>query len=261
MPAGAHGIDAAWYNPADLARIEHREIAASYQSMVANINHGSIGLVLPFNRRPGIAAYISYLDYGDQDRTTISTAGAFVTPNRAGTFSARDFAFGVAAGRQFTDLGSAGAALKVINSSLDRTSATAIAADLGVAWRLANGFPISFGATMRNLGTRMKFDRVSEDLPLTFQLGATATLFDDRLALFAAGERVPHENLVFRGGLEARPLGRLLALRVGYDGSNDAASGLTAGLGVSIESFTLDYAYIPFGVFGDNHRVALTMRF
>mgnify|MGYP001154022967 CR=1 FL=1 len=56
MPAGARGLDAAWYNPAGLAWTGHREASASYQAMVEDINQGSLGYAQPFNRRTGIAA-------------------------------------------------------------------------------------------------------------------------------------------------------------------------------------------------------------
>jgi hypothetical protein len=261
MPAGARGIDAVWYNPAGLAMIERRELSGSYQAMVEEISQGTLGYAQRLGERSGIAAFVSYLDYGNQDRTTLSTAGAFVTVNRAGAFEAQDLVGGIAAGRRVTEMLDVGASVKFVRSQLDNATASAFAADLGFEARLSPELPVVIGATVRNLGSDLTFDRVEEDLPLTFQFGARALLFHDRIGLYAAGERVPHEQIEVRGGIEVLPFGSTLALRAGYDGANEVDNGLTAGLGITIRNLTLDYAYIPFEKFGDNHRVALTVRF
>jgi len=48
----------------------------------------------------------------------------------------------------------------------------------------------------------------------------------------------------------------MLALRVGYVTSQDEY-GLTAGFGVHQFGVSFDYAYTPFGVFGNVHRFTL----
>lgn len=60
-------------------------------------------------------------------------------------------------------------------------------------------------------------------------------------------------------GLEAKPL-KAFALRLGFDGRNDAGPGLTAGLGAGGEGLWADYAFVPFGELGSAHRVSLTLR-
>jgi hypothetical protein len=261
MPAGARGVDAAWYNPAGLGWVGHREIAGSYQAMVEDINQGTFGYAQPVGGRFGVAVFASYLDYGNQDRSTLSTAGAFVTVNRAGSFSAADVAGGLAIGGRLSENLAGGLALKVINSKLDNASATAFAADLGAKWKLGAELPVSIGAVVRNIGTELKYDRVEEKLPFTWQLGARGDFFEERLGINIACSRTRQDDIQLHAGAEVRPFGPILALRVGYDGVNDVGNGLTAGLGVTINAFTLDYAYIPFEKFGDNHRVGLTYRF
>ncbi|RMH58606.1 MAG: hypothetical protein D6679_04220 [Candidatus Hydrogenedentota bacterium] len=211
----------------------------------------------------GISAFVSYLDFGSQDRTTLSTAGGITNINNAGSFSAADVAGGVAFGRHFfNDNFSAGVSLKGIYSKLDGVTASAFAADLGAEYKLTFGDqPVTLGATAQNLGTTLKFDRVSEELPRTFQIGASTKLWSDRLTLYAGVEKVIHDDFVFRGGVEASPFVPMLTFRAGYDGSNDAGNGLTAGIGIKINNIVLDYAYIPNDVFSDNHRVGLQYHF
>jgi tetratricopeptide (TPR) repeat protein len=49
--------------------------------------------------------------------------------------------------------------------------------------------------------------------------------------------------------------------RLGYKGNNDLDSGITYGFGIGNERLHLDYGFIPYGPFGDSHRVSLSLRF
>ena len=53
---------------------------------------------------------------------------------------------------------------------------------------------------------------------------------------------------------------QLIALRLGYDGSNDVGKGLRLGVGLKLRQFIFDYAYGGFGDFGATHRVQLAMQ-
>jgi hypothetical protein len=54
-------------------------------------------------------------------------------------------------------------------------------------------------------------------------------------------------------------------IRVGYDQSHgrkvDGLTGLTAGGGVELKGFRLDYAWVPFGTLGTTNRFSLAFRF
>lgn len=260
IAAGADGADAAWYNPAGLTRLKGKEATGSYQSLVESINQGTLGYAMPINERLGLGVVGSYINYGSQDRTTVSTAGAFTTVNRSGSqFDAYDLTAGLALGYRISPVFSIGGAAKLVSSKLDNASATAFSGDLGVEWKEPT-LPLTIGAGVRNLGTKLKFDLVEEELPLTFYAGAELSLFDDRFSLYASTVKVDEEKFQFRGGVELRVV-EMLSLRAGYDGANNSeGTPITAGIGVNVNDLTLDYAYVPFGAFGNNHRVALTYR-
>jgi hypothetical protein len=69
----------------------------------------------------------------------------------------------------------------------------------------------------------------------------------------------------------------MAVLRVGYNGSNEAGSGVTAGAGfrlfgggdqpssasptLALDSFELDYAFVDMGALGNANRIGVLIRF
>ena len=77
----------------------------------------------------------------------------------------------------------------------------------------------------------------------------------------ASGYWEPNGYSRLQGGLEG-DVDEHFFLRAGYqlslpDNQFEGLTGLTAGAGLKIGSFALDYAYVPFGDFGASHRVSL----
>jgi outer membrane protein OmpA-like peptidoglycan-associated protein len=115
------------------------------------------------------------------------------------------------------------------------------------------------GAAVRHVGVATYGSR-SENLPAEGALGA-----DYRFGRFAAAADVvfPFSNLPnARVGIEYSPV-REAALRMGWrSGPYDIAtlgpmSGLTAGLGLTLGRFGVDYAFVPYGKLGATHRIGL----
>jgi opacity protein-like surface antigen len=262
MTASATGADAIFYNPAGLGWLGAgggREVAATYQSLAGEANYGDLSVAIPAGERGGLSLGVKYVDYGSIDRTTLTTAGLFVTGNRAGSFGAHDLSASIGYGRRWTNL-SVGVAGKFVSSQLDDVSATAGAVDAGFQYKLI-GLPLRIGATVQNLGSSLKYDLVAEDLPLLGRVGATGTFFRDRLRIHADIEWARNESAAFMGGAEF-DVASMLTVRAGYDGRNEADdSPYTVGLGFHSGALSLDYAYAPFGDLGDNHRVGLTLGF
>jgi hypothetical protein len=230
-----------------------------YQSSVLDIGRGTLGAVRPIGRTAGWGVSINYLDYGATPRTLVSAAGGATIATNSGTFSGRDLAAGISVGRRWNQI-YAGATAKVVSLSYDNASATAVAVDLGFAWR-DPALPISAGLTIRNIGTSLRFDRSTERLPLALRVGLTWTpLADGRTRIHLDLEESRHEEPSLLAGVE-HWIGGQFALRVGYDGRRSAGEGLTAGLGFRRGDFSIDYAFAPFGRIGDEHRVALGYRF
>jgi hypothetical protein len=56
------------------------------------------------------------------------------------------------------------------------------------------------------------------------------------------------------------------AVRVGYQNRSNSAdlygtTGLSVGAGLTFSKFSVDYAWMPYGLLGDTHRFSLSYRF
>ncbi|HAH31123.1 MAG TPA: hypothetical protein DCL44_02295 [Elusimicrobia bacterium] len=197
--------------------------------------------------------------------------------NLTGDFSARDLA--VSVGRGFT-LGSlkAGVSGKFISQKIKTSGASAFASDLGLLYSFS-GTPYTLGASVSNLGTKVKFDEESFPLPLTFKAGAAAAFNAGKLLLALQADFPNDSGVIARAGVEYRGISGL-ALRAGYKtspskdrdailgtGLGGSASGVSAmygffaGLGFKYSNFTFDYALLPYGELGNSHRLSMGIKF
>lgn len=161
-------------------------------------------------------------------------------------------------GQQINDYVSVGGTLKRIKSTIDDISANATAFDLG----LLTSLPIqgvTLGATIQNLGNRLKFIQDSDRLPLIYKFGVAYSQ-PNRLTL-AVDLSKPIDNRFRVNAGGEFVLMKTLALRGGYNSSNELDNGFTGGAGVRIRSISIDYAFVPFGVLGNTHRVSAMFQF
>ncbi len=272
--AHATGIAAAHYNPAGLGWTTERELGFMYQDIVLDVGEGSLGIAWPLTDHSAWSVLVNYTDFGTTQRTVVSAgAGA-----NQGTFTGHDFTVSAAYGAKLANWGY-GATAKVYSSTIDDADAAAFAVDLGLRWK-AGDSPFSIGASVRNVGTEVKYDVATERLPIIFRVGAAyeGWWWGRREAarapflLTADFEKIADENWSAHVGAEAT-LAEMFSVRVGYDGSveidnNDpgtttdrGTSGMTLGAGFQSNGLEVDYTWTPFGKIGDNHRLGLSYRF
>jgi hypothetical protein len=252
--AVADGVAATHYNPAGLGWTRQREVAFSYQDIVLDVGQGSLGAALPLGSQSAWGVLAQYVDYGATQRTVVSgAAGA-----NSGTFTGQDIAVGLSYGSRLGSWGY-GATAKVFSSEIDNATASAFAVDLGLRWQ-ADASPVSLGVSLRNLGTEVKYDQEAEHLPIEFRVGGAWWAFEKRLLVTAEVVKVAEENWSGHAGVEWT-LADMFALRAGYDGSVEIDNGLTVGAGFRSSGLEVDYAWIPFGDVGNNHRIGVGYRF
>ncbi len=149
-------------------------------------------------------------------------------------------------------------------------TASALAGDLGAFVpyiSLADNIFLSFGLVAQNIGTHIRFIDSGgyRAQPLNIRAGfalnfLNLSIFDINLA----GElQYPtYQDLRYNGGLEIW-VKKMLALRAGYRGGgydiNEAKK--TAGVGLKVGNFSLDYAYVDYGKDMNDgvHRVTVSM--
>lgn len=273
--AMADDVSALHYNPAGLSFPQPPAVsgAGTYELLfthtlfVQGIALDQLGLV----RRPWGLSVTNLRSGGIEARTTETSA-----PD--GKFSASDLALGLSYGRKVGDVG-LGGTLKFIRQSIGSQSANAYAVDFGALRRFENQ-PISIGASLANLGTKVRFIDEAAPLPLALRTAVTYGMtksFPHALSLQIDYPRDSGPSL--RLGAEYKGFGPF-ALRLGYrtfsGGDRDAVLGKTLGstasgfaefyglfmgMGLQTKLGNVDYAIMPYGELGLAHRLSLALRF
>jgi hypothetical protein len=257
------------YNPAGLALgPEGRyECLLSHSLQVQGVQLTQIGLV----RRP-FGLSVTHLGVGGIERRGSET------DSPEGSFGASDLAVGLSAAGDFGGLG-AGVSARLVRQSIDDRSAAAVAADLGVLKRFER-HPVSVGASLTNLGTKVKFIDEGYPLPTAIKLGACYGMSKSFPHALSLQLDLPRDNSPSLGmGFEYLGFGPF-ALRAGYrtfsGAQRDAilgralgsqASGLAEfygffmGAGLRYKTGRFDYAIMPYGELGTAHRFSLGWSF
>jgi hypothetical protein len=186
--------------------------------------------------------------------------------NLLGTFGATDFAVVFGMSKTASPGLRLGGALQWTHEDLAGVGASAFGLSGGLLWDPVAIEGLRIGASVRNIGPSPSFkapdgsDGASVSQPTTFEAGASfgnAGSFSWRAA--ADVVQLKGESMEGRLGLEIKPIPSL-ALRAGWMTGQDAAD-LTAGAGVAVGRFDIDYAFVPYkDDLGTSHRFGLTAR-
>ncbi len=243
---------AVYWNPAGLGQVAGHQFAISHQQWFADIKDeevhaaipagpGTVGLGLVYTGEPDLL-------YWNQVEQRYDSLRAWYTMLTAGY------------GLPLSDRYRIGASLTGLYQDLNLENGFGGAVDIG-----AVGHPVDnlgIGLAVRHLGT-MSFGAGAERLPMEFAAGATYEFGKFRGTLDAVFPFLD-DNPSVRAGLEFTPV-RVLALRVGYRTgpvhlpSLGLVNGLSAGIGVTVGNFGLDYAMVPYGELGMTHRIGLRL--
>ena len=251
-------LEASPFNPAGVYGIRQRAGVVALASYLVDTEAGYISIALPNDRRIW-AASVNYFTYGTLQKTNADGVAE-------GTFGAFDIAATITtAQRMWKRRIVVGASVKSIYSSIGDYTSDAYAVDLGV---ITPG-PIAgmkLGASISNLGSvRSGYtDGYKDSLPAVFRTG-----FSHRLAhaplLILADINFPNDGPhYFAFGAELK-IGNKLFLRPGYSlqqtgSQGDESLGLTAGAGMELQRYRVDYAFASYPSLGDVHRLSVTGR-
>jgi hypothetical protein len=236
-----------------LARTERNEATFMHNQYFQGVTQEYLNYASPL----GWGASLNYLSFGDVQQTTLNnTSGAGL-----GNTTLSDLALGAGYGRKLTEDLSVGGEAKYIRETIDQTPRDNVAFDLGAHYVVPRLKGLSLGAAVQNMGPAVSYDQAHENQPLIWRLGGAYRRdwlgASNALALDVVKER--NDSAYVSVGVETRVL-KVLALRLGYNQSNDAGVGITAGVGCQIHDFDFDYAIVPFGSLGYSNRASVGYR-
>jgi hypothetical protein len=258
-----------FYNPAGLATLVDKRGSIGFFKHLMDINAGCASYSMDIEDIGRFGAGIVYTNYGSFTETD-------AVGNVLGTFSAADLALSVGYATSLEENMYVGGAVKFIYSGIAGFTSTAAAADVGILYTIPDA-RLAVGASVRNLGAQLStFNGTREQLPLDVTVGASVIprglplllnvgfhrLVDDASTI---GERFRF----FTVGGEFT-LSRVLKLRVGFDnakrkdfkiGSSADLAGFSAGVGILVSGYTIDYALSSLGKAGSLHRISVSTSF
>jgi hypothetical protein len=255
----AHAI---YYNPAGLANVPTRTGAFGYLNHILDIQSFFGAYVHP-HARGSYGLAISYADYGEFTRTN-----EFGEEN--GSFGANTLVAYLSYSQLRAERLMLGVNVKLIRAQLEKFTADGFAVDLGFIYQSTIMDNLTFAGGVFNLGKeRAAFIKTKERLPLNFQFGISKKLAHLPLLYSLSLIKYQEEDVRFRAGGEFT-LSKGLLMRLGYDSvrsdqkvgtEGDRFAGLSFGLGLTVDDYTLDYSLSSFGEVGSLNRLSFSMTF
>jgi tetratricopeptide (TPR) repeat protein len=246
---------ALFFNPAGLGNLRGTEVGVHHLSGLSGITQEVLSLGWPVRKRFGFGYLGQYVNYGRfQGREADGTSTTSLNAYQAG--------LGLGCGVNLAKGLYAGAAFRGTLQRFASSSYRLFNGDIGLLYVAPHGWRL--GASYLNLGTAVQGSRAASVAhigaakkfggkgPYTL-LVATAFSYESS---YGAGAQVGLEGS-FQSGVLLRAGYSYDAQKVGFEGLR----GLTAGAGLVLKGFKLDYAFLPFGDLGTTHRVSLGYRF
>jgi len=279
------------YNPAALNDEMNNMLAVNFGRYYGDISLGSAAYAHKFKNGRNVHVGVTFLNYGSMegyDENGVAT----------GTFSGNDIAVSVGYAHPFQDTNfSVGANIKAISSTLESYNSFAVAADIGGLYNdEETGWTV--GLTFKNLGGQLSsYEDTRESLPFRTVLGFSKLLENvpirwhltlDNLQKWdisfsnpnrsqvdlennVTEEKVTFGNNLIRHivlGVELFPE-KNFNIRLGYNFKNGEEmklieqrhfAGFTAGFGLKMKRFCIEYAYNRFTLAGNTNLFGLSVQ-
>lgn len=278
-----------FHNPALLHSEMDNSVLVNYVNYLTDINYGYVSYAKSYEGIGNFAVGMHYINYGEFDEATESgeLTGA--------TFNAAEYALNLIYSNNYKRL-NYGVNLKPILSSFESYQSVGIAADFGVNFLTKSG-NTSLALVARNVGTQITTyyeNGNRESIPFNLQMGITQRLSHAPVVLHATMQHLNNwdlakadedpgfdietiydreENLLKQTmrhlvlGIEVLPTENF-TLRAGYNyqrrqelkfDEKGSTVGFSAGFGLKIKRFRLDYGISRFHLAGSSNLFSLAI--
>jgi hypothetical protein len=294
--ATTSGIEAMYWNPAGLARMEDQAQGMfSNMSYIADISVNYGAVAIKFGTFGTVGMSVKAIGFGDIAMTTVDDPEGIA----GRVFSPAFITVGASYARQFTDAITAGINMKLISENLHRVTGSGTAFDIGIQYDGVAGFDgVKLGVALKNMGPEMKFDgsgllrkAVATDarrpnqyyssLGASFQLPTSVEIglaYDQKMgeamsyninsayeanSLYLDSYRFAGEVTYELNNIRLAGRGGMDLLDTGPD--DDNLFGPTFGFGLEFDTqainITIDYAYRSVDYFSNNNMFSLLFGF
>jgi hypothetical protein len=275
----SNDVSSTFWNPGGLA-FTNNEMMFQVTNWIADTRHYFFAASYGMGDLGNLGLSVISFNSGDIQETTL------YEPEGTGrNFSAGNLCAGLTFSKKFTDRFSAGVTVKYISETLDRSSASTVAIDIGSIFITNFLNNMRIGISLSNLGGRMQLDgsdltvqylpengtkytssqlrTESWDIPLLFRFGlATNAIETEDYRFLISTEIIDSRDYeyqtVFGGEFN---YSNIISLRAGYKMNFDEAD-LSFGVGLNIEKISginlnVDYSYNDYGILNTIHSVSL----
>lgn len=280
-------LDLTFYNPSLLSDSMRNQLSINYVSYIAGIGVGYAAFAPNIKGKNAFAAGIHYVNYGNFD-------GASETGQLTGTFNAAEYAINLFYSRTLTSQIRAGIDLKPIFSSFESYNSFGLAADLGITYISKDSLSAT-SLVVKNIGSQITTyykNGDHENLPWDIQLGFSKRLAHAPVRFFVTANYLNKWNLSYLNRPDEEPptdvksesftsllmrhfiLGAEIlpehhvTLRLGYNyqrqkelavDSRPGLVGFSAGVGVKIAKFSINYGLASYHLAATAHYFSLAV--
>ncbi len=255
----ADDLNAPSWNAAGLTAITSTQVGLMHNVYLLDMSQEYLAYAQSLNEQSGIGINFLLVNYGTIEKV-LEVDGL---PEMSEEITPMSYMGNVGYGLKINSIISLGVGVKVLFQNIDSYSATAFAADLGAIIEPMKD--LRLGLTIKNLGPEVG----GFVLPMNAGLGAAYTL-PFRISEKDKWQLVVDSELLF-GDIDFSSVNigteydyqDILKMRAGYKMDNKgglgAIKGLSAGLGIKLNIFQLDYAFGSHGELGTNHQIGLSV--
>lgn len=276
-------------NPSGLTSLGNSEVLVEITPWYLDMTHSFFGAAMPTNKGV-VGLHVLSLNYGEFEETTAEAQGL-----TGRTFSAYSVSFGVSYARQLLPQFSIGGTAKVVHEQIAKSSASAIAFDIGTVYQTPFD-DIRFGVSVTNFGSKLQMNGndliISSDpdesqsgnyepdallatqkfdLPLMLKVGLSWDALEQenmRLTLSVDGNNPTNNTQSVSIGGELALANEQVLLRAGlpYIGQEDKIETFSSGIGVRYRTSNglglgFNYSYHGYDYLGDVNKLSVQIFF